>query len=175
MSMMDEIAKRLEAFEGRQAKVGWFESAVYPDGEPVASIAMIHEMGAPGANIPARPFFRPTIDANKEQWKKQLEEGAKAVMRGAVTAEQVLEIVGQLAAGQTRAKLASGAFTPLSPITLMLRKWKDASPGLKVNASLVGAAADAVKRGEEGSSRTQPLHDTGYMIATLTSVVGADE
>jgi hypothetical protein len=175
MSAMDELAKRLAAFEGRQAKVGWFETARYPDGKQVAEVAIIQEMGAPGASIPARPFIRPTVEAKREEWTEQFIKGAKAVVRGAVTAEQVLEIMGQKAAGDIRTVLASGDFLKLSPITLMLRKWKDEDSSFKVNGTMVGAAAQAVKEGEEGSSRTQPLHDTGLMIATLTSVVGDDE
>lgn len=173
MSMEEELAKRLEGFNGRQAKVGWFESAEYPNGEKVASVAMIHEHGAPGANIPPRPFIRPTFKAQKAKWTEDLEKGAKAVMRGAITAENVLEIVGLKAAGDLRATLGSGAFKALSPVTLMLRKWSDADPNFKKNGTTVGAAAAAVAAGEDYSTpRTQPLHDTGYMIATCTSVVG---
>lgn len=176
MSMADELAKRLAAFNGIEAKVGWFESAKYPDGGPqVAEVAIIHEFGAPAASIPARPIFRPVIDANRDMWAQKLRDGAKAVMRGSVTADQVLDQVGGLAAGQIRAHLGSGDFAPLSPITLMLRKWKDEDPSLRITGSTVGAAAHAVEDGEVGSSRTQPLHDSGYMISTLTHNVGKVE
>lgn len=173
--MAAELAKRLKGFEGKVAQVGWFESAKYPNNGPqVAEVAIIHEFGAPAASIPARPIFRPVIDKNREMWAEKLRSGAQAVMRGAIDADQVLEAVGSLAAGQIRAHLGAGDFAPLSPITLMLRKWKDEDPSFRVNGTMVGAAAQAVAEGEQGSSRTQPLHDSGYMIATLTNLVGSE-
>jgi len=175
MSMADELAKRLAAFNGVEAKVGWFESAKYPDGKPVAEVAIIQEFGAPAASIPARPIFRPVIDEHRDEWAEKLQSGARAVMRGAIDAESVLDQVGGLVAGQIRSHLGSGDFAPLSPITLMLRKWKDEDPSLRVSGAIVGAAAQAVAEGEEGSSRTQPLHDSGYMISTLTHNVGKVE
>lgn len=167
--------ERLKGFDNRVAKVGWMESAIYPNGKQVAEVALIQEMGAPGASIPARPFLRPTVDDNKAEWERKFAAGVNAVMRDRISAEQVLEQMGLLAAGQMRAKLGSGDFLKLSPITLMLRKWRDADSSLKVTGKTVGAAAAAVAAGEDYSlpgMRDQPLNDTGYMIATLTSAVG---
>lgn len=169
------LEERLKGFENRVAQVGWLETAQYPSGKNVAEVAVIQELGAPGASIPARPFVQPTVDENRDDWSKKFESGARAVLRGAIEPEQVLEQMGGLAAGKMRAKLGSGDFLPLSPITLMLRKWKDADPGLQVGGRLVGAAAAAVAAGEDYSLpglRSQPLNDTGYMIASLTNSVG---
>lgn len=175
MSKLETVlAARARELASKVAKVGWFETAVYPDGKPVAEVAMIHEHGAPGAKIPARPFFKPVISENKEAWKANLASGVRAVMAGKIDADSMFEQIGALAAGQVRAKLASGDFLKLSPITLMLRKWKDADPGLKIGGRMVGAAAASVAAGDDYSlsgMRNQPLHDTGYMISTLTNIV----
>lgn len=149
MSAMEELAKRLEAFQGRVAKVGWFETARYPEGEQVASVALIQEFGAPGANIPARPFIRPTIDAEGDKWKENIAKGVQAVVRGAVTADQVLEIVGQQAAGDIRKTISEVRSPPLADSTI-------------------------AQRMREGRT-DQPLNRTGLMIATCTSVVGDAE
>lgn len=149
MSAMDELAKRLEAFQGRVAKVGWFETARYPEGEQVASVALIQEFGAPGANIPARPFIRPTISAEGDKWKENITKGVQAVVRGAVTADQVLEIVGQQAAGDIRKTISEVRTPPLADSTI-------------------------AQRMREGRT-DQPLNRTGLMIATCTSVVGDAE
>jgi hypothetical protein len=50
------------------ARVGFLENAKYPDGTPVAAIALIQDMGAPGAGIPPRPFFRNMIAAKQGEW-----------------------------------------------------------------------------------------------------------
>ena len=149
MSMEEELARRLEGFNGRQAKVGWFESARYTaDGQDisVAEVAIIQEFGAPGANIPPRPFIRPTFNAQKEKWTEDIEKGVKAVMRGATTAENVLTIVGQKAAGDIRKAISDVS-----------------SPEL--------AESTKAQRRRNGFTE-EPLNRTGYMIATCTSVVG---
>jgi len=146
VSMEEELARRLEGFNGRQAKVGWFESAEYPNGKKVAEIAIIQEFGAPGANIPPRPFIRPTFNAQKEKWTEDIEKGVKAVLRGATTAENVLTIVGQKAAGDIRKAISDVS-----------------SPEL--------AESTKAQRHRDGFT-DEPLNRTGYMIATCTSIVG---
>ena len=41
--------------------VGFFATAKYPDGTPVAAVAAFQEFGVPDNNIPERPFFRNSI------------------------------------------------------------------------------------------------------------------
>lgn len=149
MSMEEELAKRLEAFNGRQAKVGWFESARYTeDGQDisVAEVAIIQEFGDPGANIPPRPFIRPTFNAQKAKWTANIEKGAKAVMRGATTADAVLDTVGHMAA---------------EDIKMTIRDVT--SPEL--------AESTKEQRRRDGFT-DEPLNRTGYMIATCTRIVG---
>lgn len=146
MSMEEELAKRLAGFDGRQAKVGWFESAEYPNGKKVAEVAIIQEFGAPGANIPPRPFIRPTFNAQKEKWTEHIEKGVKAVMRGATTADAALDTVGHVAAEDI--KMAIRDVT---------------SPEL--------AESTKEQRRRDGFT-DEPLNRTGYMIATCTRVVG---
>ena len=169
-----DITKRLSEFDGQVAKIGWFESAKYEDGTPVAYVASIQEYGAPAAAIPPRPFFIPTIEEKKEEWSNSVAKGAKAVIAGRRSATQVLEAVGLKAAGDVRYTISQVRSPPLSKITLLLRKWR--REGRKITGKTVGEAADAVAANADVSGvPSQPLNDTGYMITTLTSVVGADE
>ena len=174
-----KIKARLEAipagFADREAKVGWFPSAQYKDGTPVAYVAAIQEQGAPTVGIPPRPFIRPTIADRKGDWVGVMTQGMRAVVKGKATADDVLEGVGLQASADIGKTLASSQFQALSPITLMLRKMRDDDANLVVTGKVVGEAARRVAAGEEGSSRTQPLHDTGYMISTLTHIVGDAE
>jgi len=169
---LDKIAK---GFENRVAKVGWFPAAKYKDGTPVAYVASIQEFGASSVGVPARPAIRPTIQDKKGEWSKLIASGAKAVVQGRAAADDVLEAVGLQAAGDIGATLASGMFDPLSPVTLMLRKMRDDDPSLVVTRATVGEAARRVAAGEEGSARTQPLHDSGLLISSLTHQVGSDD
>lgn len=169
-----EITNNLQEFDGQVAKVGWFPSAKYEDGTPVAQVAMIQEFGAPAARIPPRPFFRPTIDEKKAEWVDSVAKGARAVAAGRMSAYQVLEAVGQKAAGDVRYTISRVDSPPLSPVTLLLRKWR--REGKKITGKTVGQAAAAVAAGADVSGvPSQPLNDTGLMLATLTSVVGREE
>jgi hypothetical protein len=147
-----ELAKRLGQFKGKVAKVGWFPSAQYPEDEGglhVAEVAIIQELGAPAANIPARPFIMPTVNAQGDKWAENIGKGVKAVMRGATTMDNVLQIVGAQAAGDIRKTISEVRSPPLAEYTL-------------------------AKRRADGYT-DQPLHRTGYMIATCTNVVGEAE
>lgn len=169
-----EMANNLSEFDGQVAKVGWFESAQYEDGTPVAFVATIQEFGAPAARIPPRPFFRPTIDEKSQEWVDSVAKGARAVAAGRLSATQVLEAVGQKAAGDVRYTISRVNSPALSPVTLLLRKWR--REGKRITGKTVGAAAAAVAAGADVSGvPSDPLRDSGYMLATLTSVVGADE
>lgn len=46
MSMIERHLAALKAIEGKSVEAGWFESARYPDGMPVAVIARQNEFGA---------------------------------------------------------------------------------------------------------------------------------
>jgi hypothetical protein len=53
-------------------RVGFLEGATYPDGTSVATVAAIQNYGAPGANIPARPFFSNMVKEKSPNWGKSL-------------------------------------------------------------------------------------------------------
>lgn len=54
-------------------EAGFIDGAKYPDGTPVATVAMQNNLGT--ANIPARPFFTIAINKNKKKWIKLLKNG----------------------------------------------------------------------------------------------------
>ena len=61
-------------------KVGWPKNIQYPakqGGQYVATVAAIHEFGAPQNNILPRPFLTPAIAENKTAWLLLAEKGAK--------------------------------------------------------------------------------------------------
>lgn len=149
MSGWDDLNERIKAMQNRVVKVGWFESAMYDDNTPVAQVAAIQEFGAPGANIPPRPFFHPCIASHSDEWANKLASGTKAVLDGKISGDEVLTVVGQLAAGQLQQTISEVREPPLAPATL-------------------------AQRAREGRT-DQPLHRTGHMIATVSSQVGDKE
>lgn len=137
--MKDVASKRLA--------VGWFDTAKYPDGTPVAAVAARNEFGDPP--VPPRPFMRPAMAENKAEWADLIRKGFKASIDGKATVEQVYGQVGMRAAGQVSSQIASVFIPPLSTSTIAARQAKRKTPGVS----------------------TKPLVDTGLMIQSVSSKV----
>lgn len=123
-----KLVALLDGLEGVQGKTGWFESATYPTGQPVAYIATIQEFGYAGGGIPARPFMRPAVQQYGQSWLDLMGEGAKAAVTGSYTAAQVLEMVALRAAGDVAKVIQSITAPPLSPRTVAARANKSTKP-----------------------------------------------
>ncbi len=170
---IEQLKKAMQDAQNVSLQVGWFESANYDDGTPVASVAALQEFGSKTA--PPRPFFRPAISGNKDKWSNLVADGANAMIQGQVTAKNVMQGLGLTVEGDIKDSIA-GHHLALSPVTLALRKLR--VDGYQVGRGLVGAVAGAIARGETGggqlgqpSGNTTPLNETGYMLATLTHEV----
>ena len=172
------LADHLKELQNVQGKSGWFESSVYENGEQVAYIAAIQEFGAvinhPGGTpigphgfvskaegvglpvtkphtivIPPRPFMRPTIARERNNWLKYMTSGAKKVLRGTASATQILEIVAIRAAGDIAKTISQITTPPLAKGTIAARRRKMS------NKKLVGAL-------------DKPLVATGILLNSVT-------
>lgn len=147
-------------------RVGFLEGATYPDGTKVAMVAAIQEYGAPRARIPPRPFFRNLIAKRSKEWGPA---AAALLKQNNYDARLTLAMVGDGIAGQLRQSIVDTMSPALSPVTLMLRKMKAQTPGLKVTRKTVGEAARRVKAGESyGGVSTKPLVETGHMLNSIS-------
>jgi len=147
------FTRALADIDQHQCKVGFFESAHYPDGTPVANVAAIQEYGTVAGNIPPRPFMRPTIDQQKEAWSELFKKGAKLIFKGRLTTVQVLNGLGMVASGNCRETIASITEPELSDRTIEARRAK-------------------MTRG--GTLSVKPLVDTRVMITHLTYTIDDD-
>lgn len=148
----DVLAKRLAELQAKQAAVGWFATAKYPDSEvPVAYAAIIAEDGNPANGQPPRSFVRSTQADKQKGWSVLLAKGSKSVMDGKHTAANMYELLGLQVAGDIRKTLATAQFAPLADSTIAARARKR------------GVTIEEVNK--------DPLHDTGYMQSSLTNQV----
>jgi len=169
------LSKALSDANNKGVQVGWFESAKYDDGTPVAGIAAQNEFGNPKRSIPPRPFIRPTIDNQSENWANIAEKGVKAMVEGKASMDQVLNAIGLKASADIKNSITSGSFAPLSPITIALRKIRN-DDKYKIGGALIGSVAGAIATGQTGAGQLgdqsfgnkDPLRETGYMISTLS-------
>lgn len=165
----DKINVALRQLDGIETKVGWFPSAKYENGTPVAYVASIQEFGA--GPIPPRPFFRTTVAKEQAAWKEYAAKGAKAVLKGTASAHDVMDAIGERAQEDVKETINHITSPPLSPVTLELRAMKHKNPALKITGALVGqAAAKVYQPGCQLASGTpdKPLIDTKLLISTLT-------
>lgn len=104
-----EVAERGGGF--RAIEVGFFASARYPEGTPVAHVAAINEFGTD--RIPERPFFRGSV--------AKMETELMPVLRSGINTEtmqvdgMLADKLGAHAAGVIQTTIAKGTFHPNPP------------------------------------------------------------
>jgi hypothetical protein len=118
------------------------------DGEPyekgqdttALTVALVHEFGAPNANIPERPFVRTAYDENVEAITTRAAEALGRVIDGLSTPEHEIAKLGEMHAADIQRKIQTGPFYPLKHSTVARKK------------------------------SDRPLIDTGHMIQSVTHV-----
>lgn len=173
-SRLNEKLGRLpKQFADKQAKIGWPAGKAYPDGTPVAYIAAIQNFGVPDKSIPPRPMLKPAVAEHQSRWTRIMQEFIRRVAQGDMDGFDAMENVGRVAAMDLQATIAKIDDPELSPITVLLRKWRKA--GRTITGKTVGEAAAAIDAGESPGSDNKPLNDTGYLIASVAHGVGKDD
>lgn len=152
--LAQKLVANVGALAGVEGQVGWFESAKYPNGMPVAYVAAIHEFGHAAGGIPPRPFFRPTIAAQTGEWSRQFGRAATAVANGKIEPVPAMTQLAALAAGDVADAISKLTTPALKESTVNARRRKRADK--KTTGGL-----------------TKPLVDTGIMLTTLTYQVEA--
>ncbi len=148
------LALNIEHLGKKIGKVGWFQNSKYNDKDstPVAAVAAQNEFGNPNKHIPARPFMRPTIAENEQEWRQLFADGSRSVLKGNNTITDVLDLVGKQAVGQIKRTISRVTEPPLSPRTIQARLSR------KFDQKTIGLL-------------TKPLIDTGIMLNTVINVV----
>lgn len=151
-----ELSNLLGALSGdKVGKVGWFESAKYENGTPIAYVAAIQEFGTVenGGFIPPRSFMRTTIAEKQGEWKGYAERGAKAMLKGE-TLSNVLNVIGMRARGDIQGKIKQIMAPPLAESTIANRLYRRKQRNARAR-----------------NVSTKPLIDSGMMLATIQSTV----
>ena len=154
---LDAMARKLDASDGEKLQCGWFaDASPYPDGTPVALVAICNEFGT--SRAPARPFVRPAIAANGDRWLLHLAKGVKQALDGKIASvNTALHLLGLEIVGDLKDSIMRVWSPPLSPRTVAARrsKWNNA------------------RKGNFQAALYKPLVDTAHMINTTNyRVVG---
>lgn len=156
MSVTDRMRK-IATLESATMNVGYLENETYDDGMPVAQAAFFAEYGT--STAPARPTFRPLIERERKAW---FDEMIKRLMSGNKPIT-VLKLMGNKISDQLKLAIRDTPVSPLSNVTLMLRKMRD--EGATITGASLPIAIARLNSGEAGASgtRAKPLMDTGVM------------
>ena len=101
--------------DGMQRKAG--------DAMDNATLGYIHEFGAPGANIPARPFLIPGVASVKGKTSDRLGRGMGAALSGDFAeCDRQMHAAGMIAQNAVKALINSGIAPALAPRTLANRR-----------------------------------------------------
>lgn len=94
-----------------RVEVGFFASAKYMDGTPVAYVAAIHEYG--WGNVPERPFLRASI----EKMRDELVPTIKAAINPETMSvdSRLANRLGSQAVGIIQSTISDGSFEPNPP------------------------------------------------------------
>lgn len=109
---------------------------------PMATLALIHEDGAPRAKVPKRPFMRPTFDQNEDAYVNRVEHITAAAAKGAPAGVQLVALADKMA----------------KDIRETVERGKTGGPPLEPISS------SRVAQRKQGLT---PLIDTGTMVAAV--------
>lgn len=157
-----DLRKVARELEGLRTRVGFFDTAKYPDGVPVALVATVQEYGYPQGGVPARPFFGPTRDANKAAWDRTISQGMKAASQGTATPLQVFEAVGLQAQGDLKRAIIAVNQPKLTEGTIRARQRKAVGPRKDGESR-----AEYSKRVGAKKVSDKVLNDSGLMLASV--------
>lgn len=165
------IELKIKELSGLEGRVGWIDGAKYDNGLPIATAAALNELGH--GPTPPRPFIRPTIAKQQQVWARVAADGAKAIIGGTISPENLMEQLTEKARGDIEQTILEILEPPLSPITIELRAMKKKNPNLRITGTIVGEAARRVKQPgyQKPNVNDKPLVDSGKMVAHLDRVV----
>jgi len=129
----DRMKTRLMKTSPRQIDVGWFEEARYPDGTPVAWIAMLNEYGYMTTGKyqgyhPPRPFFRSFLKeyiTNTILVSSNIAPKMAAVAEGRMTWAALHKYIGEQLVDWVKKKILETKSPPNTPLTISLKGFND--------------------------------------------------
>lgn len=142
-------------------------------GSPIsnASLAYIHENGSPAANIPARPFLKPTIKARDAEINARLKRAGELAFEGRKDAvARELQRLGMETRDAVKMRIRSNIPPPLALRTVMGRIYRRKSKqwrAKRIKAVHANIAAGVPPQ----TGLFTALIDTGQLINAINYVV----
>jgi hypothetical protein len=139
-----------------------------------ATLGYIHENGSPAANIPARPWLVPGVQAAEEPAVAELKKASQATLRGdSKTAEKHLTAAGLIGELSAKDAIENGNFVPLKPATVRNRHRSRQTQSMRQSElHYLDLVKSGMSPGEaEDAAGIKPLINTAQMRNAVTHVV----
>lgn len=160
-----QLLESINHLTNKSLKVGWINGSHYiASKESVAKVAEQNEFGNPNKHIPARPFMRPTITRESVKWQKLVDDGGKKILKGALTVDNVLNLLGQKVTGDIKESIKAVYYPALAERTVLARIER---------SSKLSRIKGQIKEKTLGNV-TKPLIDTGIMFNTITHEITSE-
>jgi hypothetical protein len=139
-----------------------------------AALGYIHEFGAPGANIPARPHLIPGVRKSASQYMPHLRKAAEFALAGEPQKMQhSLMRVGIIASSAVRKEITTGNFVPLSPMTVARRHEARGTASMRAGEKRYMALVrlGMTPQSAQDATGIRPLINTGALRNAYTYVI----
>jgi hypothetical protein len=133
-------ASRMIAGLKRSVHAGYLSAVKYETphqnrpGPTLATIALVHQRGAPSKNIPPRPFITQGLQMNAEKIKEDTREAVKKGIRTGLVKE-ALSIVGARLRSAIMDGIDKGSYPPLKASTIQSRRYRLRVMGVRKDPS----------------------------------------
>lgn len=149
------LANMLQGMGDANARVGFLETAKYPDGTPAAYVAVIHENGVPEKNIPPRPMFGPTVIRRAEAWAEKAGQLGEMVSEGKLSMKGLLTMLAAGAAKDVQETIRETSSPALADATVRARR-----RAMEHQEATEGGSTKVVKSEDDPLMATEFLHDS---------------
>jgi phage gpG-like protein len=115
--------------KGDRERGGVSEDGKTPNERPIGNVelAVIHEYGAPKANVPARSFLYSTLHVNRKAYAALIGQLINGTIQRRFPVEQALNMLGMRVANDAKNRIADGDIKQdLAPSTLARKQAKGA-------------------------------------------------
>ena len=112
--------KEIEELAKLELRVGFQRGEKDDNGADIADVAMWNELGT--VNMPPRPFLRQSVDTNETTIKTMCQSQLKAIASGKRTAQEALQIIGDLQKSLIQNTILNGEFESNADATVKKKK-----------------------------------------------------
>jgi hypothetical protein len=118
-----KLEKRLRKMQkSPHVAVGILQDEPVDDDFTMVDLATVHEFGSKDRGIPARSFFRSTLDLKRSEYVKLIAKLQDAYVVGKLTMKQALTQLGEVVVGDMKETIVRGIAPPLSKETIKRKK-----------------------------------------------------